>query len=102
LGQFFPCRWAHAPEKEEEGETNSSQSRNIESCNIVLDYSDTTSSDSEDMFTTLEHEVLHAEGSTKELQLQEVNMNLRSGKVLPEPLKATYQDVDYNIVAHLK
>jgi hypothetical protein len=83
------------------------------------------------MFTTLEHEVLHAESSTKELQLQEVNMNLRSGKVLPEPLKAKpskadktaaskeapleggapstqdkekskYQDVDYNIVAHLK
>jgi hypothetical protein len=46
------------------------------------------------MFTTLEHEVLHAESSTKELQLQEVNMNLHSGKVLPEPLKVKPSKVD--------
>ncbi|KAM0888475.1 hypothetical protein ACQ4PT_028304 [Festuca glaucescens] len=132
LGQLLPPRWGQASAKEEvQEEASSSQSSNIESCNVVLDYSDTTNSESDDMFTTREHEVFHAEGSVKELQLQEVNMNLRSGKVLPEPPKvkqprvdktaasreapqgdhapnlpdkdkSTFKDVDYNIVAHLK
>ncbi|KAM0888848.1 hypothetical protein ACQ4PT_028082 [Festuca glaucescens] len=121
---------ALAKEKVQE-EASSSQSSNIESCNVVLDYGYTTSSESDDMFMTQEHEVFHAEGSAKELQLQEVNMNLRSGKVLPEPPKvkppradktaasseapqgenapnlpdkekSMSKDVDYNIVAHLK
>jgi hypothetical protein len=88
LGQFLPPRWGKASANEEvQEEASSSQSSKTESCNIVLNYSDTTNSESDDMFTTREHEVFHAEGSVKEPQLQEVNMNLRSGKILPEPPK---------------
>ena len=83
------------------------------------------------MFTPKEQAVLHAEEETKEVPLEEVNMNLRGGKVLPEPLKikptrvqkptapkeahvreeeSEHQgqekmkacDIDYNIIAHLK
>jgi hypothetical protein len=95
------------------------------------DYKDTPSSDSDDMFTPQEHEAFNAEDALKNLQVEEVNMNLRGGKVLPEPLKAKQtrvdksapqkevpsqedaleshgegktkaHDVDYNIIAHLK
>ena len=87
LVQFLPPGWGQAPTKEgekvQEG-ASSSQSPSIESCNIIHDYSDTPS---EDVFTLEEQAVLHAEEATKEVPLEEVNMNLHGGKVRPEPLK---------------
>ena len=53
----------------------------------ILSYSDTPSADSEDVFTPEEQEVFHAEDTKKGVQAEEVNMNLRGGKVLSEPLK---------------
>jgi hypothetical protein len=83
------------------------------------------------MLTPEEQEVFHAEGAMKDMQVEEANMNLRGGKVLPDPAKAKQtrvdkpatqkevptreeapdgpdvekakaHDVDYNIIAHLK
>ena len=86
LAQFLPPGWGQAPAKEveqvQEG-ASSPQSPSIESCNVIHDYCDTPS---EDVFTPEEQAVLHAEEATKEVPLEEVNMNLRGGKVLPEPL----------------
>ena len=121
---------AKGSEEDQEG-ARSSQSSNNESCNVILSYSDTPSSDSEDVFTPEEQEVFHAEDTKKDVQAEEVNMNLRGGKVLSEPLKikptrvpkpaaskeaplreevreeqgqgkTKQHDVDYNIIAHLK
>jgi len=107
---------------------SSSQSSSIESYNVIHDYSDMPS---KDIFTPEEQAVLHAEETTKEAPVEEVNMNLRGGKVLLEPLKikptrvqkpsspketplqaeepedqsqekTKTRDVDYNIIAHLK
>jgi hypothetical protein len=64
------------------------------SCNVVLDYKDTPSSDSDDMLTPEEQEVFHAEGAMKDMQVEEANMNLRGGKVLPDPAKAKQTRVD--------
>ena len=86
LAKFLPPGWGQAPAKEgekvQEG-ASSSQSPSIESCNVIHDYNDTPS---EDVFTPEEQAVLHAEEATKEVPLEEVNMNPRGGKVLPEPL----------------
>ena len=133
LEQFMPCARVQVPAKgsEEDQGARSSQSSNNESCNVILSYSDTPSSDSEDVFTPEEQEVFHAEDTKKDVQAEEVNMNLRGGKVLSEPLKIKptrvekpsapkeapvqveesehqgqekmkARDVDYNIIAHLK
>jgi hypothetical protein len=117
--------------KEEQEETSSSEPSNMASCNVVLDYKDVPSSDSDDMFTPQEHEVFDVEDSMRNLQVEEANMNLRGGKVLPELPKAKQtrvdkpaaqkeaptqeeilegqgegkkksHDIDYNIIAHLK
>jgi hypothetical protein len=134
LAQFMPQSQerAHAKESTEgQEEASSSHPSNIMSCNVVLDYKDTPSSDSDDMLTPEEQEVFHAEGAMKDMQVEEANMNLRGGKVLPDPAKAKQtrvdkpatqkevpmreeapdgpdvekakaHDVDYNIIAHLK
>ena len=134
LAQFLPHGWDQGPTEGVEGvqdEARSSQAQNMASCNVVLDYKDVPSSESDDMFTPEEHEAFHAEGATKNPHVEEVNMNLHGGKVLPDPLKAKQtrvdkpaaqkeaapheetpeahdggkakpQDIDYNIIAHLK
>jgi hypothetical protein len=66
----------------------------MQSCNVVLDYKDTPSSDSDDMLTPEEQEAFDAEGAMKNLQVEEVKMNLRGGKVLPDPVKAKQMRVD--------
>ena len=73
---------------EEQDEDNSSQTQNIVSCNVILNYKNkTTSSDSDEVLTPEEHETFNAEESMKNLQVEEANMNLRGGKVLPDPVK---------------
>jgi len=88
-----------------------------------------TSSDSEELFTHEEQKAFHGEDEAGEVRVEEVNMNLRGGKVIPElqkskPSKADKalketppqdeapegqgekktkpQDVDYNVISHLK
>ncbi|KAM0901363.1 hypothetical protein ACQ4PT_020050 [Festuca glaucescens] len=90
-----------------------------------------SSSDSDGVLTPEEQEAFLAEDAMKNLQVEEVNMNLRGGKVLPDPVKTKQarvdkttaqkevpsheeapeghgegktkpHDVDYNIIAHLK
>lgn len=134
MAQFLPHGWKQATAKEMEGaqdEVSSSQPSNVEGCNIILDYRDTSSLDSDDLFTPEELEALHAKTAMKNLQVEEVNVNLCGGKVLPNLLKAKQarvdkpaaqkgapsqeetpkapdeekeksRDVDYNIIAHLK
>ncbi|KAK1644749.1 hypothetical protein QYE76_062554 [Lolium multiflorum] len=106
-------------------------SSNVMSCNVILDYKDTPSSDFDGVLTPEEQEAFLAEDAMKNLQVEEVNMNLRGGKVLPDPVKPKQarvdkpaaqkevpsheeapeghgegktkpHDVDYNIIAHLK
>jgi len=115
----------------EEKEVQQAQD-NITTCNVILDYKDTTSTDSDEALTPLEREVLQAETASEDSELPEANMNLRTGKVLPDPPKppprkgnkertppvdptaepekqeepATGEQdarkIDYNVVAHLK
>ena len=96
-------------------------------CNVILAYEDSTSSGSDELFTTKEQEVLRAD--IEQSVQAEVNMHLRGGKLLPDPQKAKpskgdqdaqeatspkqapeapskkdgkLQDIDYNVIAHLK
>ncbi|KAM0851210.1 hypothetical protein ACQ4PT_052579 [Festuca glaucescens] len=132
LAQFMPKKKVPSDAMEEvQEEASSSQSSNIVSCNVILDYKDTPSSDSDGVLTPEEQEAFLAEDAMKNLQVEEVNMNLRGGKVLPDPVKTKQarvdkptaqkevpsheeapeghgegktkpHDVDYNIIAHLK
>ncbi|KAK1665875.1 hypothetical protein QYE76_054034 [Lolium multiflorum] len=129
---FMPKKKVPSGGKEEvQEEATSSQSSNVVSCNVILDYKDTPSSDSDGVLTPEEQEAFLAEDAMKNLQVEEVNMNLRGGKVLPDPVKPKQarvdkpaaqkevpsheempeghgegktkpHDVDYNIIAHLK
>ncbi|KAK1653685.1 hypothetical protein QYE76_071490 [Lolium multiflorum] len=132
LAQFMPKKKVPTDGTEEvQEEATSSQSSNVVSCNVILDYKDTPSSDSDGVLTPEEQEAFLAEDAMKNLQVEEVNMNLRGGKVLPDPVKTKQarvdkpaaqkelpsheeapeghgegktklHDVDYNIIAHLK
>jgi hypothetical protein len=110
--------------EEVQEETDAAPSPNIAMCNAILDFA---SSKSEDVFTAKEKEVLWADHEQDGKPI-EVNMNLRGGKVLPElpklkPARAEkgievtppemnpgasnekrdkFQDIDYNVIAHLK
>ena len=114
-------------EEAQEG-TSSTPPSSVATCNVILAYEDSASSDSDGLFTAKEQEVLRMDAHQEEAQA-EVNMNLRGGKVLPDPPKTKaskvdkhtkdsnpleeipeasrkkagkQQDIDYNIIAHLK
>ena len=55
-----------------------------EECNVILQHSDNTGSSSDERLTTHEQETFQAEASSTSANKLEVDMNLRSGKVLPE------------------
>ena len=85
LVQFLPKCWGQAsPSKEDTSQEKTSSTTTT--CNVILTHVNTTSSDSEELFTHEERQLLCSE-SEEEGTKVEVNMNLRGGKVLPEPPK---------------
>ena len=93
----MPNRWKETPEEDAEGdqdEASSSKVRNMASCNVILPYKETPGSDSDDVLTPQEHETFNAEESLKNSKVEEVNMNLSGGKVLPDFVKAKQRRTD--------
>lgn len=127
LGQFFPKQWGQ-PLTSEDSHTSVS---NTAPCNMIITTEEDSDLDNGIALTPEEREALRAEKTPQTQHVEEVNMNLRSGKEVIEPLKSrqfrfekdkgqppkaapahdTQQgtsgnppndDVEYNIVAHLK
>jgi len=134
----MPHNWGYQSECAEENQHDverkaAQQARdNVTMCNVILDYKDTTSTDSDEALAPLEREVLRVEMTSKDSELPEANMNLRTGKVLPNlpkppPRKGSKEStppvdpaaqpgkqeepatceqdarkIDYNVIAHLK
>jgi hypothetical protein len=96
---------------------------------VTLSDEHATSSDSKELFTRKEQEAFHGEDEIDEVKVEEVNMNLQGGKVIPELQKPKQskadnamketppqdeipegqgkkntrpKDVDYNVISHLK
>jgi len=87
LEQFLPPGWGQASypnESEKKEETSTISPQNITTCNASIE---TTCSSSDELFTHEEHEVFRTDTLSKDQQVKEVSMNLRSGKVLPENAK---------------
>lgn len=61
---------------------------NVTMCNEILNYKYTTSTDSDEALTPLERESLRARTTSEDSKLPQANMNLRTGKVLPDPPKS--------------
>ena len=61
---------------------------NITTCNVTLTDEHATSSDSEELFTHEEQKSFHGEDEVGEVRVEEVNMNLRGRKVIPELQKS--------------
>lgn len=134
LAQFMPRNWGQLPKEvnsSSEKESSSSTPSHKAACNVILDYKDNTSTDSDEAVTPHEREAMRAEAELEKVLVKEVNMNLRGGKVLPERVylqrpgkeqaqpvkddgvpdstpkggvheKGRVTDIDYNVVAHLK
>jgi len=89
LGHFMPHNWeqqAEAPNGEPRGKkeyTILHRRPNMATCSVVLKYNDTTTSEADDGHTPRQRQMLMDEVSP-ECSEVEVNMNLRSGKALPE------------------
>ena len=132
LAQFLPQHWGQVPQprtEEQDKVIRSTSPTNIATCNVTIADEHATSSDSEELFTYEEQKAFHGEDDAGEVRVEEVNMNLRGGKVIPELQKSKLskadkalketppqdeapegqgekktkpQDVDYNVISHLK
>jgi hypothetical protein len=79
LAQFMPKSWGQASHS-----TVQEKEPVREECNVILQHSDNTGSSSDEGLTTREQETFQAEASSTSANKLEVDMNLRSGEVLPE------------------
>ena len=127
LAEYWPKDWGQISTEEVSEESSSSPTSNAATCNATSASSNDGSANSNELLTTREQEMLHDGAEQGDAPL-EVNMNLRSGKALQElpqvkqpkgnkptnegtPLagvpetskkKNRVDDIDYNVVSHLK
>ncbi|XP_062213734.1 uncharacterized protein LOC133914699 [Phragmites australis] len=88
LGQFFPETWGQPTTSRDEHVLDTTSSSEVAPCNAITASEDEEDSNSGVAITPEEREALEAEAaSTEEGDMEEVHMNLRNGRELPEPVK---------------
>ena len=133
LGQFFPRTWGQPTTSRDEHVLDTTLSSEVAQCNAIAASEDDDDSNLGVAITPEERKALEAEAtSAEEGEIEEVNMNLRNGRELPEPVKprqpradktdglqrsklpiqeskpssskmqAKEDNIEYNVIAHLK